>query len=129
MSIVRVSNKGQERRELRRQHRAALRKLIRDDRMANREEYWGLRSVFALAAVAGSPMLGLLLAVPLRIVLPNELDGLAMSVLWLPLGLSLATMTKCDRLIYLNRARERDEQRALASADQLMPLETSSLQG
>ena len=96
MSIERVSAKDQERRELRRQQRAAVKSLIRDDRMANREEYWAKRFMLGYAGL----MIGVVLAAPVAIFIPG---GFELGLQWIPAAGSLALLPKLDRIIYLTR--------------------------
>jgi len=125
MSIEKISSERRERREFQRQQKAALRALIREDRSTNKEEYWGRRGIFTLLVVGGAMPVGAIFGIPVRAIFPDEL-GLALGAASIPMAVALAAMTKCDRLTYLDRAREMDEERSLASVVQREAIEASS---
>ena len=101
MSIEKVSGKGQERRVLRQQQRAAMKSLVREDRLANQGEYWDKRLMFGFSGL----MMGIALAVPVAILIPGSFD---LGLQWIPAAGGLALLPKVDRIIYLTRLNDPD---------------------
>jgi len=96
MSIEKI---GSQRRELSRKRKIALKALIREDRLANREEYWAKRVMLGFTGL----MMGLIISAPVAIFIPGSLElGLEL----IPVAGGLAVLTTVDRLIYLTRLND-----------------------